>query len=165
MSFVPTFLPSLTLPIDVGQFISNYYIVRSFQRNWSTPQFVHIPTLRPVLHNVAAGDHYFEWRPKLNSPPLVSLLFLLHPSCDFEEVVIVKPSTRFKGSHITVLGAVLPSYLPAQVEDVILAEAQTANLLGAPFVRYLDLFCQDYYRPITPTNIPCPLNTSPLEEE
>ena len=166
MSFVPTLLPSLTIPIDLGQFISNYYIVRSFQRNWSTPQFIHIPTLRPVLHNVAAGDHYFEWRPQANSPPLVSLIFILHPSCDFEEEVVTsKPATLFQGTHIVVLCAVLPSYLPAQVEDLILKAAENTRFSAVTFIRYLDLFCQETYRPISPIHIPAPLQTSPLEEE
>ena len=49
-------------PLDLDRHLPNYLLVRSFQKNWSLGALVHIPVPRPALRDIAASDHYFEWR-------------------------------------------------------------------------------------------------------
>src|SRR5579864_7514975 len=79
MSFQPSSYNPLPLPvppIDHTSHINNYCLLRSFQKNWSLDSLVHLNVPRPALNQLAAGEHYFEWRTAGNPFPVVSICFI-----------------------------------------------------------------------------------------
>jgi hypothetical protein len=70
--------------LDIDRYLSQYYIYRSFQINWSTHLLTHTPVFRP-WGSLAAEDHYFEWRNKAEPRAFISILFVITPALDLSE--------------------------------------------------------------------------------
>jgi len=141
----------LPCPIDLGKFLINYYVIRSFQTNWSSlPLLLHLPVCRPALDNVAAGDHFFSYKIDPGAKPIVSVLFSILPAYDFDHQVIISDSTYFDGKAIFIFGYNIPDFLPILVSDVIesVAIKHATNL--SFFISTLDDFIYDYHRPVSP---------------
>jgi hypothetical protein len=66
MSFIhPNSLvtPQVVPPLNLTTHLTNYLLLRSFQKNFSKDALTHIPVYRPAFNNtLVAGDHYFEFR-------------------------------------------------------------------------------------------------------
>jgi hypothetical protein len=141
----------------------NYFVIRSFQRSWQHPNLVHLPVLRPALGNFAAGDHYFDWRPIKGKPPVISCLFSILPAFGFDPKILMVPSSLFQGISIYIFGSSLPEYLPAEAANAITNHAFDLHCDLTPFLSTLDNFCDDFYRPVSPTLSSQEALSSPLE--
>src|SRR5579864_4681392 len=92
-------LPVPTPPIDHTAHINNYYLLRSFQKNWSLDSLVHLSVPRHAFNQLAAGEHYFEWRVAGNPFPIVSVCFIACPALESATPITYSHlATRFKGS-------------------------------------------------------------------
>ena len=153
--------PRPIIPVDLHTYKSNYYILRSFQQNWSVGNLIHISTFRPSLNSIAAGDHYFDWHPDgLEQPPVISVLFSINPAYDFDNQVIISPSTNFDGTSIFILGPLPPAYLPEVVCSATYELAAESEISLQYFLFQLQSFLDEFYRPVTPITPPV---TDPLE--
>ena len=150
------------IPVDLFTHKSNYYILRSFQQRWTLGNFNHLPTFHPALNSVAAGDHYFDWRPEgLTKPPVFSILFSLHPAYDFEPQVIITPSSHFDGTSVFILCSLPPRYLPEVVCSAAYDLASESEISLQTFLFTIQAFLDDFYRPVTPIEPP---TTDSLED-
>jgi hypothetical protein len=166
MSAIPFHHPICSFPIvplDLRKHLCNYFVVRSFQKLWSHPHLLHLPVPRPALGNFAAGDHYFNWRPIKEKPPVISVLFSILPAFDFEPKVHVAPSTLFKGISIYIFRSCIPEYLPANAANAITNFCIDSHYDLTPFFDTLDRFCDDCYRPVSPYQTAYEAISSPLE--
>ena len=159
----------LPCPIDLGKFLTNYYIVRSFQYNWSSyPLLLHLPVCRPALDNVAAGDHFFSYKLTPGDKPIISILFSILPAYDFDHQVIISDSTYFDGKAIFIFGYDIPTFLPQLAFNVIQSVAIKHATDLDFFISTLDDFIESFHHPVTPVE---PLDTyypsppSPLEHQ
>ena len=150
------------IPVDLHAHKSNYYILRSFQQNWSCRNLIHISTFRPALNTVAAGDHYFDWHPDgLEHPPVISTLFSIHPAYDFDTQVVISHSTNFDGTSIFILGPLPPAFLPEVVCSTAYKLAAESKISLQTFLFSIQSFLDNFYRPVTPITPP---TTDPLED-
>ena len=154
--------PRPIIPVDLHTHKSNYYILRSFQQNWSCGNLIHISTFRSAFHTVAAGDHYFDWHPDgLETPPVISILFSIHSAYDFDTQVVISHSTNFDRTSIFILGALPPAYLPEVVCSAAYELASESDISLQTFLFSIQTFLDDFYRPVTPITPP---STDPLED-
>ena len=154
--------PRPIIPVDLYTHKSNYYILRSFQQVWTCGNLIHIPTFRPALDTVAAGDHYFDWHPDgLEHPPVISILFSIHPAFDFDTQVVISHSSNFDGTSIYILGALPPRYLPEVVCSIAYELASQSEISLHTFLFSIQSFLDDFYCPVTPIDPP---TTDPLED-
>ena len=154
--------PRPVIPVDLHTHKSNYYILRSFQQVWTRGNLIHIPTFRPALDTVAAGDHYFDWHPDgLENPPIISVLFSIHPAYDFDTQVVIVPSSNFDGTSIFILGALPPRYIPEVVCSAAYELASESEISLQTVLFSIQSFLDDFYRPVTPIDPP---TTDPLED-
>src|SRR6201992_4128003 len=125
---------------------------RSFQKNWSLGAFIHVPVLRPALKDLAAGDHYFEWRIPGNPYPVISVLFACCPAYDSPKpVYTAHQSPHFKGLSVLVFYHTVPHFLGSFLLDRItdIEQALGANLYL--FTQYLeDFICEFHHDPSPP---------------
>ena len=150
------------IPVDLFTHKSNYYILRSFQQVWTCGNLIHIPTFRPTLDTVATGDHYFDWHPDgLEEPPVISILFSIHPAFDFDTQVVISHSSNFDGTSIFILGALPPRYLPEVVCSTAYELASQSEISLQTFLFSILSFLDDFYCPVTPIYPP---TTDPLED-
>ena len=150
-------------PLDLDRHLPNYLLVRSFQKNWSLGALVHVPVSRPALRDIAAGDHYFEWRIPGNPHPVISVLFACCPAYDSPNpIYTAHQSPRFKGLSVLVFYHTVPhflgSYLLNRILDVEVALGTNLTL----FTKYLEDFVREFHRDPSPSLSPnAPL--TPLE--
>ena len=117
--------PRPIIPVDLHTHKSNYYILRSFQQVWTCGNLIHIRTFCPALDTVAAGDHYFDWHPDgLEQPPIISVLFSIHPAFDFDTQVVISHSSNFDGTSIFILGALPPRYVELLLSRLLWKEVK-----------------------------------------
>ena len=154
--------PRPIIPVDLYTHKSNYYILRSFQQAWTCGNLIHIPTFRPALGNIAAGDHYFDWHPKgLEESPVISILFSIHPAYDFDAQVVISPSSNFDGTSVFILGPLPPRYLPEVVCSTAYDLAAESEISLQTFLFSIQSFLDDFYCPVSPIEPP---TTDPLED-
>ena len=150
MSSSPLIPQLLPVPIDLSGYLTNYYIVRSCQSNLTHNQVLHVPQLRPALHEVAACNHYFT----LLAPPgitLISVFISLHPAFDFNPQVFAKTSSRFKGPAVYIIGQTPPSYLPQLISDYCFQlETVHSDLDTGEFLATIIKFIKDFFQPVSP---------------
>jgi len=156
--------PPLGIKFDLLCHLTNYYIARSFQKNWTRGFLIHLPVPRPSRDDLklAAGDHYLHWKLSPFGEPLATILFTLLPAFDFNIKTFVKPSSQYDGPAIFVIGQVLPDYISHIAADALQAVGERHHIDPTPFITLLDNFCQDFYRPHTPTLKPHLTLTIPL---
>ena len=154
--------PCPIIPVNLHTHKSNYYILRSFQQNWSCRKLIHIPTFWPALDTVAAGDHYFNWHPDgLEEPPVITILFSIHPAYNFDTQVVITHSSNFDRTSIFILGALPPAYLPEVACSAAYKLASQSEISLQTFLFSIQSFLDDFYRPVTPITPPI---TDPLED-
>ena len=154
--------PCPIILVDLHAHKSNYYILRSFQQNCSCGNLIHISTFRPAFNTVATSDHYFDWYPDgLEEPPVISILFSIHPAYNFETQVVISPSSNFNGTSIFILGSLPPAFLPEVVCCAAYELASESEISLQTFLFSIQLFLDDFYRPVTPLSPP---TTDPLED-
>src|SRR5579864_685062 len=155
-------LPIPTPPIDHTAHINNYYLLRSFQKNWSLDSLVHLSVPRHAFNQLAAGEHYFEWRVAGNPFPIVSVCFIACPALEGPTPITYSHlASRFKGLSLYVIYHTIPDYLPCFIEDAIHELGDSLDIPTSPFITFLDEFINDFYCPISPIQPPKPLD--PLE--
>jgi hypothetical protein len=142
--------------LDTDRYLSQYYIYRSFQINWSTAFLTHTPVFRP-WGSLAAGDHYFEWRNKGEPRAFISILFVITPALDLSEPIVwSEDSTLFKGTSYFVFYHSLPPKLPFDLIRWIDDEFNYEGFNPIFFLNSIQVILDSYYAPVTPP-------TSPLE--
>ena len=157
-----TLPPPDKLQVDLDKYLNHYKVFRSFQRNWTIFPFIHIPIYRPVFGDLAAGDHYFEYKHKVTGKTLISFLIQISPGIDLiEPYFLITSSTLFDGVSIYCFCNKPPLSLPSHIVDTIFTDlpTETSSLL---FSQGLRLFLEDYHRPIYPLRKPDHL-AEPLE--
>ena len=167
MNFSPTAtifpIDSILPPLDLQRSIPNYLVERSFQSNWTEGALIHFPVRRPVGNSISAGDHYFEWRVPGRSQPIATVTFSICPFLDAEvPITYLNTSPRTGALNCSVFSYTVPTYLPIRIEEALLDLGDIGNGCDtASFVSYLNDFCIDYYRAVSPTSPP----TNPLESK
>ena len=162
-SYITGVLPANPPPLDLTAFINNYYLLRSFQKNWSSRELLHITVPRPALRDIAAGEHYFEWRIPGNPKPVVAVTLFACPAINSSNpFCFSNTSPRFDRKSIYVFYHTIPSYIPIFVEDELLQLGNKISSDLSDFLRFLDLFVEDFYRPTSPITTQPP--TIPLED-
>jgi DNA-binding XRE family transcriptional regulator len=163
----PSFLslpPPGRLQLNLREYISNYYLYRSFEKNWSTGSVIHVPVPRFAFGDIVAGEHYFEFRVDGNPNPVWSLCFSLCPAFDFPKPLTYScQSSLFNGTSSYILWSTVPTELPNHIYSIVetLKLNHDTRDLGDSFW-ILDLFLKDFHRPTSPT-LPTKSATSPLE--
>ena len=148
--------------VDLYTHKSNYYGLRSFQQVWTCGNLIHIPTFCPTLDTVAAGDHYFDWHPDgIEKPPVISILFSIHPAYNFDTQVVISPSSNFDGTSVFILGPLPPRYLPEVVCSTAYKLTSESEISLQTFLFSIQSFLDDFYRPVSPIEPP---TTDPLED-
>jgi hypothetical protein len=142
--------------LDIDRYLSQYYIYRSFQVNWSNTHLTHTPVFRP-WGSLAAGDHYFKWRNKGEPHAFISILFVITPALDLSEPIVWSEDlTLFKGTSYYVFYHSLPSKLPSDLIRWINDEFNYEGFNPIFFLSSIQTILDFYYAPVTPP-------TSPLE--
>ena len=152
--------PPNNLRIDLNRFLHHYYIYWSFERCYTFENIHHVIGYRPVLGSLAAGDHYFEYRDSSNKP-LVSVLFVISPSFDFDNPLInYSNSSIFDGESLYCFWVSVPKELPQSIKKCLQDLVDYEGFDIEPFIYFLEDFCQDFYRPPSPATHPI---TLPIE--
>src|ERR1700750_919859 len=64
------------LNLNLENYLANYYLFRSFQRNISCGTVTHLPIPRHTFKDtIVGGDHYFEYRLNSKACPVVTVTF------------------------------------------------------------------------------------------
>ena len=161
MSFSPiSYLQLVYLPlppVDVRNNINNYLVERSFYDNWTEESLVHFPVGCPAVGSISARDHYFKWCIKGRSLPLCMVTFSILPFANTENPICyqnISPRTGVLNCYIFFY--TVPTYLPEQMENI---GDQENGCNTAAFVNFLQDFCTQFYRKVSPTSP----STNPLE--
>jgi hypothetical protein len=126
------------------------------------PGGIRLDTNTPVFcpwGSLAAGDHYFEWRNKVEPCAFVSVLFIITPALDLSEPIVwSEDSTLFKGTLYYIFYHSLPPKLPSDLIRWLDDEFNYEGFNPSFFLSSLQTILDFYYAPVTPS-------TSPLEND
>ena len=158
-SFVPPRYDSLPLPcppLNLNQCLQNYFLVRSFQENWTENNRIHLNVWRPAFGNLAAGEHYFQWHRPGNCTPFFSICFLCCPAFNSPSPIwynYINP--LYNTPVIFCVWDTLPDYIPPLVLDILdpisLYHGWDLNYIAD----FLDLWIDHFTRPVSPTTTDC----------
>jgi hypothetical protein len=148
-------LPSSLPHFNFQSQIHNYFLIRSFQQNWSIGSILHYPISRP-FGSTPAGEHHFQWRVPGNPSPICCVSFIVSPLFTTPFPVSFS-NTRDGVRYIFILSNVIHPILPEQVEGDILTVGADSDIDISPFLYLLEDFLVDYFRPVSPV----PLSPKP----
>ena len=167
--FIPPRYNSLPLPcppLNLNQYLQNYFLVRSFQENWTEKERIHLKVWRPAFGNLAAGEHHFQWHQKGDHKPFFTICFICCPAFNSPNPIWYNYTNPLFGSpSVFCIWDTLPNFIPSLVLDVLdpIAIYNSWDLLY--ITDFLDLWIEHFTRPISPTTSiahPLPLPPSPL---
>ena len=168
----PSFLPSryddLPLPcppLNLNRCLQNYFLVRSFQENWTEKEHIHLNVWRPAFGNLAAGEHYFQWHQPGNRTPFFSICFLCCPAFNSSSPIwynYINP--LYNTPVVFCVWDTLPDYIPSLVLDILDPISLYHGWDLSYITNFLDLWIDHFTRPVSPITTdthPLPLPSLP----
>jgi hypothetical protein len=154
--------PQVVPPLNLTTHLTNYLLLRSFQLNFSKDALTHIPVYRPAFNNtLVAGDHYFEFRVPGIPYPVISVTFYCSPNITIPLPLTTTCSGIRARQEIHCFFHSIPRYIPAAVDEHILAYSASSGHNLIPLCIALDSFFESFHRPISPPSSPIQQHTPP----
>jgi hypothetical protein len=154
--------PQVVPPLNLTTHLNNYLLLRSFQKNFSKDALTHIPVYRPAFNNtLVAGDHYFEFRVPGIPYPVISVTFYCSPNITIPLPLVATCSGIRARQEIHCFFHSIPRYIPAAVDEHILAYSASSGHNLIPLCITLDSFFESFHRPISPPSSPVQEHTPP----
>ena len=161
--FTPTYreLPLRLPPCDLSAHLQNYYLLRSFQKNWSASGLRHIPAYRPAS-GIVAGDHYFEWTIPTLPFPVLTVTFICCPAVTTSlPICYSNLSPRYPLClDVYLLSSSVQPFLPDSVVEDIYWHGSEFDFDFDKFVQFLEHFIDNFHHP--PSPLPSPTRSPPL---
>jgi hypothetical protein len=155
--------PQVVPPLDLTTHLNNYLLLRSFQKNFSKEALTHIPVYRPAFNNtLVAGDHYFEFRVPGIPYPVISVTFYCSPNITIPLPLTTTCSGIRARQEIHCFFHSIPRYIPAAVDEHILAYSASSGHNLIPLCIALDSFFESFHPPISPPTSPIQQHTPPF---
>ena len=154
------------LKLNLENYLANYYLFRSFQRNFSCGTVTHLPVPRYAFEDtIVGGDHYFEYRLKGKARLVITVTFFCSFAIDLPTPTLASStSSIIAGARsFFIFYYTVPSELPHQTRLGIQERCSEIEANADPILEVLEDFIADFYRPLTPVHQYLPLG--PLENQ